>query len=144
MDNVHEYTEMIGKVFVSVEAKIDGGSRGDELIFTDTDGAQYIFAHWQNCCESVTIDDIVGDLSDLVGSPLLMAEAVAHHNENIDGVPPACADADSYPYCPESFTWTFYKFATNRGYVTVRWLGTSNGCYSESVDFEVVQLPDVE
>ncbi len=39
----------------------------DELIFYVEDGSQYIMAHSQDCCESVTIDDICGDLKDLVG-----------------------------------------------------------------------------
>ncbi len=93
-----------------------------ELVFETTDGERYRMYHEQDCCESVSIESIVGELEDLVGSEILMAEEV-------DGESPA--DFEAY----ESYTWTFYKFATRKGYVDIRWLGQSNGYYSESVSF---------
>lgn len=94
---------------------------GDRMVFTDLDGKRYIFYHEQDCCESVSIEEVVGDLSDLVGSPILLAEEVCESDEAAS----------------ESGTWTFYKFATNKGFVTVRWYGSSNGYYSETVNFRV-------
>jgi hypothetical protein len=97
-------------------------NHGDELIFKTVDGDVYRMYHEQDCCESVTLEDVVGDLDDLVGSEILVAEEV-------DGESPA--DFEAY----ESYTWTFYKFATRKGYVDLRWLGQSNGYYSEGVSF---------
>jgi hypothetical protein len=114
---------LLGKTMVSVEA--------DEvyaLEFTTDDGRRYKLHHDQDCCESVTIESIVGDLADLVGTPLLIAEEI--RGESPDGW-----EAGEYT---ESYTWTFYKFATRKGYVDVRWFGESNGYYSESVDFAEV------
>ena len=96
----------------------------DELIFHVDDGSVYKMFHEQDWCEHVTIEDIIGNLSDLVGSPIEMAEEVNGEEKNTDD---------------ESYTWTFYKFATIKGYVTIRWYGSSNGYYSESVNFEEVE-----
>lgn len=81
------------------------------------------FHHEQDCCEHVYLNDIAGDIQDLVGAPFILAE-VATYDPNGD-------DSD------DSQTWTFYKFATWKGYVDVRWIGASNGYYSERVDIEV-------
>lgn len=116
----NEIGELVGKVLTKIT------NNTDELIFDCADGSQYKLYHSQDCCESVGIEDIEGELSDLIGNPILQAEKVS--------------DADfetnfKFEYQPESHTWTFYKLATGKGYVTVRWLGTSNGYYSESVEF---------
>lgn len=111
--------DLLGVTLVDIENK------GDELIFTLDNGDQYKMYHNQDCCESVYIEDIAGELSDLVGSPLLMAEE-ATSNTNPEGIVKEYQD---------SFTWTFYKFATIKGYVTIRWYGESNWYYSERVDF---------
>jgi len=111
---------LLGKTLVDVHRE---DYDGDSIYFEVDDGTKYRMCHIQDCCECVYIDDIIGDLEDLVGSPLLQAEEVS----NADGEP--LERRDGY------FTWTFYKFATQKGYVTIRWYGTSNGYYSESVDF---------
>lgn len=115
--------DLLGKTMTNVERRVV--YEDDELVFTLDDGSRYKLYHNQDCCEHVSIEDITGDLSDLIGSPLTMAEEVTS-SENPPGI-----EKDSQ----DSFTWTFYKFATAKGYVTIRWYGESNGYYSESVDF---------
>ena len=97
----------------------------DVVVFTADDGQKFIMYHDQNCCETVAVDDIAGELDDLIGSPILLAEEVTS-GENPEGVTMEYQD---------SFTWTFYKLATIKGAVTIRWYGESNGYYSEAVSF---------
>lgn len=115
-----ELSDLIGATLLSIHV----GSRNDEILFTTNSGKMYLMYHCQDCCERVEINDIEGDFNDLIGSPILQAEE--NHNRE---------DTFGKIECPDSFTWTFYKFATMKGYVTIRWLGESNGYYSESVDF---------
>ena len=94
----------------------------DSVTFVCDDGSEYVMFHSQDCCESVTLNDVEGDVLDLVGFPVVVAEEVSSYGT------PAPEYADSY-------TWTFYRLATAKGFVVLRWLGESNGYYSESVDF---------
>lgn len=109
--------DMLDKTFTEVR------SDGYELIFENSK-ERFTFYHKQDCCENVYIESITGDLTDLENSPILVAEEATSDR--------ATDQYDDY----ESRTWTFYKFATRNGYVDVRFLGTSNGYYSESVSLK--------
>lgn len=111
-------TELMYKILVKVEGAHYGS---DSIVFTTSDGEVYQMTHTQECCESVTLDDVCGDVDDILESPITLAEEV---DGDLDG-----KDGDG------SYTWTFYKLATIKGYVTLRWYGSSNGCYSEDVEF---------
>lgn len=124
--SIKQFSDLKGHVIESITGEV-----GDEVItITLTDKSKFILYHGQDCCEVVSVEDIVGDLKDLIGTPLTMAEEVTN-DETFDD------SRINYKYI-ESFTWTFYKLATNRGYVTIRWFGRSNGYYSESVDFKQI------
>jgi len=125
-----QFSDLIGHTFSAVEnVKVD--ERDDVLRFTRSDGRVFEFYHEQDCCETVEIEDITGSLADLVGAPMTLADEAVHDNDTPEGTA-APDDVD------DSYTWTFYRFATVLGFVTVRWLGSSNGYYSESVSFREV------
>ena len=117
-------SELIGKTLTKVENIED-----EQIVFTTTDESEYMLHHSQDCCEMVTVNDICGDLDELINSPILKAEERTNSEENPEGV-----DLKELEY-QESFTWTFYELATIKGSVNIRWYGESNGHYSESVDF---------
>lgn len=114
-----DFKVLIGKILSGISIN----EYNDELIFTCQDGSKYKMYHCQDCCESVTIEDICGNLDNLIGVPILMAEESTKIGDNEQ----------------QSETWTFYKLATVKGYITIRWYGESNGYYSESVDFEEIE-----
>ena len=75
--------------------------------------------HHQDCCESVYLADVVGSFEDLIGYPLLEV------SESIVNI-------ESAEY--ESATASYYNFKTVKANVQLRWVGESNGYYSETVD----------
>lgn len=117
---VTELKEFIGKTLKSVN--VINNESNIKIIFEFEEGQKYEMSHQQYCCEDVYIEDITGNMANLIGRELTMAEEVQEFGEKEDG----------------TFTWTFYKLATELGYVTIRWYGESNGYYSESVDIEEI------
>lgn len=120
-------SQLTGKTLASVIVSDDR----DSILFETVEGLKFK-SHGDCCglcCERVFVEDISGDLKDLIGSPITKAE----ESSNSETPPGATLPTE------DSFTWTFYLLATAMGYVAIRWLGESNGFYSEGVDFYEVK-----
>lgn len=116
---------MVGETIVSVS----GNRHDEEFVVRTASGLVFTFYHNQDCCEDVYLEEIIGDIDDLIGHTVVMAEETCS-NDEVVGV--SC-------YQGESFTWTYYRMATERGLVVLRFFGSSNGYYSESVTVSVRQ-----
>jgi hypothetical protein len=113
-------------------AAIDGMDSGSERIeFTCSDGEKFLMMYHDDCCASCSVEDVCGDVADLIGSPVVRAEEPSSL-DGFDEKPPG-------DYAPESFTWTFIILGTAKGTLTLRWYGSSNGYYSESPTFQRVE-----
>ena len=111
--------ELIGKKIVKVE-----GAQGDgELILHTRQGERFRFYHEQDCCEGFVLAEVVGDLDDLLWGVIMYADVVS-------------SDSHPAPQYAESYTWTFYRLRSFKGEVVLRFLGTSNGYYSERCNTE--------
>lgn len=119
--NVHILNDLLGHEIVKVE-RVEDNCGDDEINFYRKDGNVVKMYHGQCCCEIVRIEDIDGDLQDLVGT-IIEAEEVTKEGDTEWGTE----------------TWTFYKIASENGFVNIRWLGESNGYYSESVDVVLME-----
>lgn len=122
---------------------IKGAQKGSESIeILCSDGTRWGLSHYQDCCENVQVEEVIGDLSDIVGEKLTLAEEVSNSGTSDQDYTAGTFSVKNWPrgiavpeYVSGSFTWTFYKLSTIKGSVTIRWLGESNGYYSEGVNF---------
>ena len=88
---------ILGKTLTSITKSKDD----DKIEMVTDDNRYYRMQHYQDCCESVYVESIVGDLNDLIGSPILRAE------ERCEEDTKAC----------ESGTWKFlYSSISYSGY----------------------------
>ena len=90
-----------------------------EILFYTQEGRVFSMCNDEDRLNDVEVyvEDIAGDLNDLIGVPLVRAEERSENGSSASG------------------PWTFYEFATIKGSVTIRWFGESNGFYSETVSF---------
>lgn len=117
------FSDLIGKTILITQG-VDTCS--EEVYFQCADGTIYKMHHYQSCCESVFLEDIVGDSEDLCG----VVRDARVYTQDDDSSPDAC--------------FTFYIIQTDKGAVTLRWFGSSNGYYSIDVSFEEVnEMPFV-
>ena len=114
--------EFVGKTPVSII------NTGEEILFRMNDGTEYVMAHYQSCCERVYVEDIAGDLNDLLNTPITLAEERSNRRDT--------------KYGDEQ--WTFYEMQSSRGYVTIRWYGSSNGYYGTGVDIRRKAAPSTD
>lgn len=116
---------IIGKKIVRVKGL---EKESDEVKILFDDGSILRMFHAQNCCEMVRIEDIDNDESVLIGAEVYRFVE---------------AHADVGGLYSGSATWTFYKIATSLGHLVIRWIGESNGCYSERVNIEYIDPIEV-
>jgi hypothetical protein len=118
-DNEPHYSQIVDCKFSDLEGKtLSRVDRvGDEILeFHCTDGSRYWMGHYQDCCESVYIEDICGDLDTIQNCPIITADERTY-------------DVD------DSEQYTFYCLRTIKGTVDIRWTGQSE-YYSVAVSFE--------
>lgn len=115
-----------------IGAKITDVSQGDEydflLTISTNKGLTLKFYHEQDCCESVWLEDGFDDLKSMIGKEILDIEYIFNQTDE------PLEDVD------DSYTWHYTNIKTIDKDCQLRFFGTSNGFYSEDIDFTIDAL----
>ena len=71
------FSYLQGKTLVEIE----GTKFSSTLYFKDNCGNVFRMLHCEDCCENVSIDDICGDFSDIIGQEIVLAEESSNSDE---------------------------------------------------------------
>lgn len=119
--------ELANKKIVAIDI-VDDPGKDHEIQITTECGRVFRFFHSQDCCESVKIaaaQDGDGSLLSLIGKQI---REVTQEELRDDDTEPSC----------DSWTKTTITFRTDSETVISRWIGESNGYYSEDVYLEEI------
>lgn len=120
-----QFESLAGEVLTNIDISADAGDDHRIMLTTQT-GRQIVIEHDQDCCEYVKIESVVGDPQSLIGKAIVRV--------NVDERP----QGDPKPEYADSWTWTIIELGVTGETVLLRWIGESNGYYSESVDFKEI------
>jgi hypothetical protein len=111
-----KFDALVGEVLDAVD--ID--REENQILLTTRSGRRFLVYHEQDCCETVAMHWQDGSFDKLIGKPIIEARDIAidTSEEAIDS----------------SQTTTTLIFRVDDQTVISRWIGDSNGYYSESVD----------
>ena len=104
--------------------KITINTRDNYVLFDCEDTTSYILQHIQESNEEVVIEDTLGDLDDLIGTPLLLAKEINRYYKHIKSKKLTMAQRIS--------AWSYYQLDTVKGTADIRWCGTCNGYYTNT------------
>jgi hypothetical protein len=113
---IAEMKDLLNETPVKIEqSEYDGN---DSIVLTMLSGREFMLVHRQDCCESVNLESIDGDIQRLLNNPITISNESYNDGNSDNGY--------------ESSTWSFYHIGTVIDTVTIRFYGSSNGYYSES------------
>ena len=111
-------SSLVGKTIFSITVS------KNSISFKTGDG-EYIMLGISEYGVVIELQEVDGDLEDLLDSPVLEASEKSGDDQKS---PP-----DDYTY--DSWTWALYKIGTRKGRVNLWWLGIGIGYYPEMVSF---------
>ncbi len=129
-----EISDLVGKKITKVEGLEEGSEM--VIIYTDCDHT-YMFNHEQICCEDVELNDFECDVEMIVGAKIISADVAKNKNHFSES-----KDSPNEEFA--TWTWSFYKIETDKGEIWMRWIGGSNGAYSEEVSIFRVKKEEIQ
>lgn len=109
------------KIIGATILEVVGCERESGCVTFVTDRGTLRLLHRQDCCERVYLADTNGDIADLIGGVVSVAEERSNQKGGRG---------------EDRIKYTFYSIRTTKGDLDLRWIGKDNGYYSVSVDAE--------
>jgi hypothetical protein len=93
-----------------------------EVHFELDKGERYRLYHSQDCCETVGVNGVFGDISSIVGGDVTQAIEEVFSDHDPEGYV-----REEKEYRDYSYTWSIFKLVTTYGKLEIRFWGNPTG-----------------